>query len=190
MGRRAGFPGCGIYWTMKRILTRLPLLLGPLVIGAALAETPKVQITLPDAPEETLSMYVDDPVMHRAIRRARAELAEFLELAESPKSHQEHFAVRVLLVERNEGEAIWISGFKGDDTSLYAGIVAGDITMPSRFKRGDRFTFVRGDIVDWTYTDTRKGRIYGAYTECALLTLAPAQVATKIRADHKLDCEF
>jgi len=91
---------------MRGILTRLLLLLGPLVMGAALAETPKVKSTLPDAPKETLSMFVDDPVMHRAIRRARAELAEFLELAESPKSHQEHFAVRVLPIERNEGDKL------------------------------------------------------------------------------------
>jgi hypothetical protein len=32
--------------------------------------------------------------------------------------------------------------------------------------------------------------VFGAYTECALLTLAPADVAAKIRKDHKLDCEF
>jgi uncharacterized protein YegJ (DUF2314 family) len=170
--------------------TRLPWFLAPLALGVALAETPQVKITLPDKPKEVLSMYVDDPVMHRAIRRARAELDDFLELAHAPKSNQEHFAVRVMLLERNQGEAVWIADFTVDDTDLYAGIVADDIHMPSRFKRGDRFTFVRGDIIDWTYTDTRKSRVYGAYTECALLTLAPGQVAAQIRKDRKLDCEF
>jgi uncharacterized protein YegJ (DUF2314 family) len=175
---------------MKITACRLLLILVPLVIGVALAEPSKVKTTLPGKPKEVLSMYEDEPVMHRAIRRARAELDDFLELAASPKSHQEHFAVRVMLRERTEGEAIRIAGFEQDDTSLFAGHVDDDIHMQSRFKRGDRFTFVRGDIVDWTYTDTRKGRIYGAYTECALLTLAPADVATKIRKARKLDCEF
>lgn len=162
----------------------------PLVFGATLAETPKVSSKLIAAPAPVLSMYADDPVMHRAIRRARAELADFLELAESPKRHQQNFAVRVGLLERNQGEYIWIANFRQDDTGLFTGIVDDDIHMPSRFKRGDRFTFVRGDIVDWTYVDTSKGRTYGAYTECALLTLASADAAAKIRRDLKLDCEF
>jgi uncharacterized protein YegJ (DUF2314 family) len=175
---------------MKCALRRLLWIFGPLVIGVALAEPTLVKSTLPGTPRDVLSMNVDEPVMHSAIRRARAELDDFLELAASPKSQQEHFAVRVMLRERNEGEAIWIVGFKQDGTSLFAGYVDGDIHMQSRFKRGDAFTFVRGDIVDWTYTDTRKGRVYGAYTECALLTLAPADEAAKTRRDLKLDCEF
>ena len=175
---------------MKSAFRRLSFVIGPLLLGSALAETPQAKTTLPGAPAQVLSMYADDPIMHRAIRRARSELADFLELAAAPKSHQVNFAVRVALLERNEGEYIWISNFTQDDSGLYAGIVAGDIHMQSRFKRGDRFTFVRGDIIDWTYTDERRGRMYGAYTECALLTLAPAGIAGKFRKDHKLDCEF
>jgi uncharacterized protein YegJ (DUF2314 family) len=175
---------------MNSVVWRFVSILAPLAVGVALAEQPKVTSPLPGESKQVLSMYVDDPLMHRAIRRARSELDDFLELARAPKSHQEHFAVRVMLRERNEGEAIWIAGFEQDDTSLFAGHVEGDIHMSSRFKRGDRFTFVRGDIVDWTYTDTRKGRIYEAYTECALLTLAPADVAANFRRDNKLDCEF
>src|SRR4051812_13372640 len=175
---------------MKGTARRLLSILGPLAIGVALAEQPRVPSTLSGESRPVLTMFADEPVMHRAIRRARAELADFLELAESPKSHQARFAVRVGLLERNEGEYIWITDFRQDDTGLFAGTVAGKIFMQSRFRQGDHFTFVRGDIVDWTYTDTRKGRVYGAYTECALLTLAPEQVAAKIRKDNKLDCEF
>jgi|KBSSwiStaDraftv2_1062776.scaffolds.fasta_scaffold08769_5 uncharacterized protein YegJ (DUF2314 family) len=175
---------------MKSALFRT-LLLSPLAIGVAFArETPKVSMTLPDKPREVLTMYADEPVMHRAIRRARDELADFLELAASPKRHLENFAVRVALLEHNEIEYIWVGGFKEDDNSRFAGVVAGDIHMQSRFKRGDPFTFVRGDIVDWTYTDTRTGRVYGAYTDCALLTLAPADVAARIRKERKLDCNL
>jgi len=88
---------------MKSALRPLLFVLGPLALGVALAEPSKVKSTLAGKPREVLSMYVDEPVMHRAIRRARAELDDFLELAASPKAHQEHFAVRVVLRERNEG---------------------------------------------------------------------------------------
>jgi hypothetical protein len=45
-------------------------------------------------------------VRHRfagARQRARSELADFLELAAAPKIHHVNFAVRVTLLERNEG---------------------------------------------------------------------------------------
>ena len=61
----------------------------------------------------------------------RSELANFLELAAAPKSHQVNFAVRVALLERNEGEYIWISNFTQHDSGLCAGIVAGDIHAPA-----------------------------------------------------------
>lgn len=175
---------------MKSALFRT-LLLSPLAIGVAFArETPRVSMTLPDKPREVLTMSVDAPLMHRAIRRARDGLADFLELAKSPNRHMKGIAVRVALLERNEGEYIWISGFNEGDNGRFAGVVASDIHMQSRFKRGDPFTFVHGDIADWTYTDDRTGRIYGAYTECALMTLAPAEVAAKYRKDRKPDCDF
>lgn len=176
---------------MNHAIRRLLFALVPLVPGVVLcAETPKVNTTLPGKPPVVLTMYADEPVMHRAIRRARAELPEFLELAESPNRHLVHFAVRVALRQGPVAEYIWVTDFSKNDAELYAGVVDGDIHMPTQFKRGDRFTFVRGDIIDWTYTDERKGRVHGAYTECALLTLAPPEVAAKIRKDHKLDCEF
>jgi uncharacterized protein YegJ (DUF2314 family) len=171
--------------------TRLLLLFVPLFTTAAWAAVmPQLKTTLPGKPDQVFTMHADHPLMLRAIRRARSELTDFLELAESPPGNLAHFSVRVTLLERNEAEYIWITDFSKDDNSLFAGIVDGDIHMKSRFKRGDRFTFRQGDIVDWTYTDTRKGRVHGAYTECALLTLAPAADAQRIREKNQLDCNF
>jgi uncharacterized protein YegJ (DUF2314 family) len=176
---------------MKSVFIGFLCILGPLTIGVALAdETSRVASTLPGNPDEVLSMYADEPAMRRAIRKARDELTDFLELAESPKSHQKDFRVRVALIEGNRGEYIWIARFTQDDNSLFTGYVDDDIQMQTRFKRGDRFTFVRGDIGDWTYTDTRKKRVFGAYTECAIMTLAPADIAAKYRKERRPDCEF
>ena len=171
--------------------TRLLFVAFPLFASVALAAPmPQLKTTLPGKPDQVFTMDADHPLMLRAIRRARSELADFLELAESPPGNLTHFSVRVTLLERNEAEYIWVTGFAQDDNSLFAGVVDGDIHMKSRFKRGDRFTFRRGDIVDWTYTDTGKGRVHGAYTECALLTLAPAADAQQIREKNQLDCNF
>jgi uncharacterized protein YegJ (DUF2314 family) len=158
------------------------LLCATFVTGAAHAQGALSKPTPP------LKMDADEPIMEKAIRRATAELADFLELAESPRPHLKDFAVRVTLLERNEVEYIWISDFSRGDNGLFTGVVEGDIHMKSRFKKGDKFTFVRGDIVDWTYTDTRKSRVHGAYTECALLTLAPPDDAERARRKIKLDC--
>jgi len=176
---------------VKGALLQLLLLLGPLAAGIALAdEASKLRKVLPGKPGDMLYMHADEPAMRRAIRKARDGLTDFLELAESPKKDQKDFRVRVALRERNEGEVIWIAGFRQDDNGLFAGTIDDDILMQTRFKRGDRFTFVRGDILDWTWTDTRKSRVHGAYTECALMTLAPADEAAKYRKARKPDCEF
>lgn len=153
------------------------------------APMPMVRTTLPGKPG-VLAMHADHAVMLRAIRRARAELPDFLELAESPRSNMSRISVRVSLRERNEAEYIWVTDFKQGDTALFAGVVEGRIFMKSRFTTGDPFTFVRGDIIDWTYTDTRSGKVHGAYTECALLTLAKEADARPIRAKHESNCEF
>ena len=135
-------------------------------------------------------MYADDPVMRRALHRAREELPEFLALADTPPRHLVDFSVRVLLIRGPRKEFIWVTNFRPTGDRSFAGYVEDDVHITDDFKRGDPFTFVRTDIADWMYTDTKKDRVHGAYTECALLTLAPAAVAAKIRADYKLDCEF
>ncbi|HTU64685.1 MAG TPA: DUF2314 domain-containing protein [Steroidobacteraceae bacterium] len=169
---------------------RLLLCVGSLACTFAFAAaTPRVSTKLPGKKGQVLTMFADEPVMLRAIRRARAELDDFFRVVDSPKSYQSNFSVRVAMREAGGGEYLWISGFREGDT-LYEGVVDQDVHPPSAFKRGDKFTFKRADIVDWTYTDTREGRVHGAYTECALLTLAPADVAQKIRTEHKIDCDF
>lgn len=175
---------------MKHTLRRVLFAVGSLVLGVAGAESPTLSTTLPGRDGATLTMFADDPVMLRALRRARGELDGFLKLAETPPGYLTHFSVRVALIQGTGSQYIWISEFKEGDGGLYAGVVDDDPRPPARFKRGDRFTFVRADIQDWTYTDTRKGRVVGAYSECALLTLAPADVAAKIREEHELDCAF
>lgn len=177
---------------MKRTARHL-LLIAPLVTGVAMAKLPpKAHMILPGSyPEAVLTMTAADPAMDRAIRRARNGLADFLKFHKSPKHRYEKFAVRVVLYWGNEREYIWIRDFKQrDDSNMYAGKVAGRIYMQTGFRPGDQFTFVRGDIIDWTYTDTRTQHVHGAYTECALMTLAPADVAAEYRKDRKPDCDF
>ena len=175
---------------MKHALRTALVILGTLVVSAANAESPRFITTLAVKPPIELSMYADEPVMRRALHRAHEELPAFLETADTPPSHLVDFSVRVLLIWGQHKEFIWVSNFRQTGERSFAGYVDDDVHITTGFKRGDPFTFVRTDIADWMYTDTTKDRVYGAYSECALMTLAPAGVAAKIRKDYKLDCEF
>lgn len=158
------------------------------VVSFAGRPVPLLHSVLPGKPRDLLTMSAAEPLMDRAIRKARAELGDFLELAKSPDKARDP-AVRVYLLERNEVEYVWVSQFRETESGHFAGVVEGDIVMKSRFKPGDPFTFVKGDIGDWVYTD-KQGRIHGSYTECALLTLAPAAAADPIRRRHETNCVF
>lgn len=166
------------------------MVLAPLILGAAHAESPKLTTTLSVEPHSTLTMYADEPIMRRALQRAHDELPEFLELADTPPRHLVDFSVRVLLIRGQRKEFIWISNFSQTGDRSFVGYVDDTVHVTDEFKLGDRFTFVRSDIADWMYTDTKKDKVFGAYTECALLTLAPVGVAAKVREDYKLDCAF
>jgi len=174
---------------MKGTPVLLLTVLASLAMGVAPADEP-AKVGTPGKPQDAVFMTASNPLMYRAIRKARAELAGFLELAEAPRKSQQDIKVRVTLLEGNAGEYIWLTRFKQDDNGLFTGYIDGDIHMKSRYRKGDRFTFVRGDIIDWTWTDSIKGVIYGAYTDCALATLAPADEAAKFRKAHKLNCVF
>ena len=175
---------------MKQALRGLLVVMGSLVVSAGNAESAKLTTTLAVKPPIELSMYADEPVMRRAMRQAHLELPRFLEIADTPPRHLVDFSVRVLLIRGPRKEFIWISNFRQTGERSFAGDVNDDVHIATDFKRGDPFTFVRTDIADWMYTDTKKDKVHGAYTECALLTLAPVDVAAKIRKDYKLDCAF
>ena len=61
--------------------------------------------------------------------------------------------------------------------------------MTAKYKLGDRYSFTRDDIVDWTYFDRSKAKVYGNYTLCALLKLKPEEEAARVKAEYHLDCE-
>jgi uncharacterized protein YegJ (DUF2314 family) len=175
---------------MNQTPRSLLVILGFLAVSVSDAESPKLTTTLAVEPPVELSMYADEPVMLRALRRAHQELPGFLEIADTPPRHLVDFSVRVLLIRGPKKEFIWITDFRQTGERSFAGRVNDDVHITTDFKRGDPFTFVRTDIADWMYTDTKSDKVHGAYTECALLTLAPVDVAAKIRRDYKLDCEF
>jgi uncharacterized protein YegJ (DUF2314 family) len=54
---------------------------------------------------------------------------------------------------------------------------------------GERFTFSRDDVVDWTYMEPAARRMHGNYTACALLSHEDPKDAEEFRQQYGLRCE-
>jgi uncharacterized protein YegJ (DUF2314 family) len=152
--------------------------------GAGLARA-----ALPPAGEDGVVFMNDKhPMMSKAFARAKAELDGFLALAQSPGKDHTGFALKVGLPAGDGTEYVWIVEFMGDKAGNFTGTINNDVEMTTQYKLGDKYSFRKGDIVDWIYFDSSTGRMYGNYTLCALLSAEPEDVAARMKAEYQLDC--
>jgi len=130
----------------------------------------------------------DDPVMARAFERARAELDDFLKLAKSPKEGTEGYALKVAVTEGDQTEYFWVGDFEatGDD---FSGVLNNEPETVKKYKFGERFTFTRDQVVDWTYMEPAARRMHGNYTACALLTHEDPKEAEEFKRQYGLRCD-
>jgi uncharacterized protein YegJ (DUF2314 family) len=158
-------------------------------MSLALAACGKTQ--LPPAGEDGVVFMGDQALaMKKAFARARRELDDFLQLAESPADHQESLAVKVGLPAGEQTEYVWINGFQLQADGKFIGVINNEVQLTDQYKLGDRYTFDKSDIVDWTYVDNRERRMHGNYTLCALLTQEPPEDAAAYIAQYGLDCDL
>src|SRR5205085_11890158 len=87
-------------------------------LAAGLAATPALSQSLVDKADrdEVALVAKDDPVMARAMQKARETLPDFLSLAASPRPGMEGFAIKFAVREGDAVEYFWIHPFqrKGD----------------------------------------------------------------------------
>ena len=129
-----------------------------------------------------------DPAMNRAFEKARASLDEFFELAKSPKPGTQAYAVKVAVSDGKNTEYFWVNQFESDGEQL-SGVLNNEPENVRVYRFGERFTFKRDDIVDWTYTEPAAGRTYGNFTACALLTHEDPTEAEEFKRQYGLLCE-
>ncbi len=164
-----------------------------MLLGAALAAGLDAQpagsqtITQKAERDELAIVAKSDPVMARAIGKARQTLPDFLSIAAAPKPGMEGFAVKVAVRQGETAEYFWIAPFTKKD-----GTFSGEINNKPRSVRsvkiGDTITFDQSEIVDWMYLDG--GKMKGNCTACALLKSASRQEAEEFKKRFGLDCDF
>jgi uncharacterized protein YegJ (DUF2314 family) len=131
-----------------------------------------------------------DPAMERAFSTARANLDDFLALAQNPPPHLRGFAIKVGIEEGPDiVEYFWIYAFTRSGDS-FSGKIHNRPRLVKRVRAGRVYQFRRADIVDWTYINMETHRIHGNFTACALLTRKPPDLAIELREKFGLTCDI
>jgi uncharacterized protein YegJ (DUF2314 family) len=131
-----------------------------------------------------------DIAMERAFSTARANLDDFLALAENPPLHLRGFSIKVGIEEGPDiVEYFWIYAFTRSGDS-FSGKIHNHPRLVKRVRAGRVYQFRRADIVDWTYINMETRRIHGNFTACALLTRKPPDLAIELREKFGLTCDI
>ena len=137
--------------------------------------------------DSAVEMSDEDPVMQKAMARARAGLDDFLRKAGSPPPDTDQYSVKVRVSEGDNQEYLWVSNLKAQG-DLWSGRID-NLPVVRSVKKGQAYSFAKTEIVDWTYIDKSKKKVVGNFTTCALLTQEPPEVALKIQKQYGLECD-
>jgi len=169
---------------MIKRFTPLALVFAALAIPAAAGQTPIKKAEH----DEIFMVPTADPAMERAFGKARSTLDNFLRMAAAPAPGTSDYSVKVAVTDGKNTEYFWVSDFERRGEQ-FAGTLANEPRMVKKFKNGQRFDFSRNLIVDWTYIDASKRKMFGNFTACALLTKEAPEEARKFREHFGLDCD-
>jgi len=138
--------------------------------------------------DEITTVADDDPAMERAFAKARSTLDEFLSKAESPPAGTTAYAVKVALSDGDNTEYFWVADFTVDGDTM-SGVLNNEPRTVKRYRMGERFSFPRSTVVDWTYLEPEIPRMHGNFTACALLVHEDPQEAAAFRKEYGLECD-
>ena len=136
---------------------------------------------------ETEDVRRDDPAMRQAIDKARSSLEQFLAKVKNPAADTEGYAVKIGIPAGQDTEYFWVNEFAitGDK---FSGKINNEPQHTTLVTFGQRYSFDREQIVDWTYMDVKAHKMYGNFTACALLTREPPAAAEEFKQRYGLEC--
>lgn len=169
---------------MTKLFTVAALLFAAIALPSAIAQTPLKKAER----DELFFVPTADPAMERAFGKARATLDNFFRLASDPAPGTSDYSVKVAVSDGKSTEYFWVSDFERSGEK-FTGTLANEPRIVKKFKNGQRFEFPRNLIVDWTYLDASKRKMFGNFTACALLTRESPEEARKFRERFGLDCD-
>lgn len=127
-----------------------------------------------------------DPDMALARQKARTTLTEFLKQAQSPRSSQRNFAVKVGIQDGDQMEYFWIAPFKQSGDMIVGNINNTPRTVKT-VQNKQQITFHVNDVTDWMYVEN--GKMRGNYSACVLLKNEPKEQADAFKKKFGLECE-
>lgn len=105
------------------------------------------------------------PELQAAVKRAQAELPDFLRQLKAPKPGQ-RFAVRGRFMTPNGPEFLWVREPRQEKETLIGILDEKPIALQT-LKKGDEATVKLTDVADWLILNPN-GQVQGRYTEEAL----------------------
>jgi uncharacterized protein YegJ (DUF2314 family) len=123
----------------------------------------------------------DDPLLKRAVQKARATHQEFVAALTNPQPDFRDFAIKKGFERPGGGlEHMWITDVRWENGAFH-GIVNNEPVDTQAVKLGDAVTVTPEELSDWMYLDGRQ--LMGGYTIRVLFSQAsPAQQA-ELKAD-------
>jgi uncharacterized protein YegJ (DUF2314 family) len=130
----------------------------------------------------------DDPAMTRAFEKARATLDDFFREAASPRDGTTQYSVKVGITDGANTEYFWVVDFERNGDTM-TGILNNEPDLVKTHKIGDRISFTREQVVDWTYLEPAARRMHGNFTACAMLVHEDPSEAEEFRKQYGLQCD-
>ena len=169
----------------SRVRMSLHRLVAPLLCLCVLACTQTIAERARN--DGTASVQGDDPALRRATEMAQATLDDFLTKAKLLPAGTSAYALKVMIQEGSDTEYFWLDEFTWSDGS-FTGRINDEPRRVKGIRPGQIVKFSRTQIADWKYFDERKGRTFGNFTACALLSKEPPAQAEEIKRRDGLDC--
>lgn len=157
----------------------------PLLLLSALACTQSM--TERARNDEVTNMQSEEPALRRAMEKAQATLDDFLTKANQLPAGTSSYALKVRVEEGRDTEYFWLNEFTWSDGS-FTGRINNEPRLVKSIKLGQIVKFNRSQIADWKYFDEKKGKTFGNFAACALLSKEPPAQAEEIKRREGLDC--
>lgn len=157
------------------------------IVIAGLTEPALAQSRLENAErDQVISIEDDSPEMADAVRKARASLRAFFELAANPHGTMRTFAVKVGVSTPRGIEYIWITDFRRDNGRV-VGRIDNIPRWTTKIREGETFAFDENEIIDWLYLDG--DRMRGNFTSCAINKMSSPAQAKAMQERFRMTCE-
>ena len=173
--------------TNRRSLHRLAAVLGvAVVLAAALgcepAKTNPAVVSREGEPDLVRS--TDDPVLARAVQKARDTHMEFASALTNPKPSYRDFAIKKGFAAPGGGlEHMWLAEVRFENGE-YRGVINNEPVDTMAVKLGDVVSVKPEELSDWMYIDGRQ--LVGGYTIRVLFSQASPEQQAELKADMEI----